>query len=302
MNDRQLYKLIKLWVRLLSFLPKSFLMFISDSLGLIWYHADKRHRNVVLENVRQAFPNRFSENQLKRFAKNNFKHIAGIAFEVIWSISWKPQDLQRHFQIRGEIHLKNAMAKGTGVVGLLCHLGNFEFLASAIGLTGMNGYALYRRLDFRPLDRLLKELRERFGTRMVPLRKASKKIEGLLRDGQLIGTLLDQNVDWYKGVFVDFFGRPACTNNGLARLVLRTCAQVVPMFIRKEGQIYIFEFLPALDLKETGDPIKDIENYTQVFVSSIESMVRQCPEQYFWVHNRWKTQPFCLLEDKPAAD
>lgn len=300
MSDRHLYKLIKLLVRLLSFFPKSFLLFVSDLLGLFWYHLDKRHRNVVLENVGKSFPGQFSQDGLERFAKKNFKHIAGIAFEVVWSISWKPEDLHRHFIVRGDAHLKRAMANGTGVVGLLCHMGNFEFLASAIGLSGMNGHALYRKLDFLPLEWLLKELRERFGTRMVPLRKASKKIESLLREGKLIGTLLDQNVDWYKGVFVDFFGRPACTNDGLAKLVLRTGAKVVPMFIHKKEQKYIFEFLPALELKETGDPIKDIENCTQIFVSSIESMVRQCPEQYFWVHNRWKTKSFSMLADKPA--
>ncbi len=298
MSDRHLYKLIKLFFRLLSFLPKSILLFFSDALGLVWYHMDKRHRNVVLDNVSRAFPGRYSQEQLHRFAKANFKHIAGIAFEVIWSISWKPDDLPRFFTIRGDEHLKKAMAKGTGVVGLLCHMGNFEFLPSAISLSGMNGHALYRKLDFLPLEWLLKELRERFGTRMVPLRKASKKIESLLRDGKLIGTLLDQNVDWYKGVFVDYFGRPACTNNGLAKLVLRTDAQVVPIFIRKEHEKYILEFLPALVLKKTNDPIKDIEKYTQAFVSSIESMVRQAPEQYFWVHNRWKTRPYSLIKKR----
>lgn len=295
MSDHHMYLLIKLLVKFLSFFPKSFLLFISDVLGLLWYHLDKRHRNVVLDNVRHAYPGEFSHDQLHSFAKKVFKHIAGIGFEVIWSISWKPEELPRYFIVRGESHLKKAMAKGNGVVGLLCHMGNFEFLASAISLSGINGYALYRRLDFRPLDRVLKELRERFGTRMVPLKKASGKIERLLRQGKLIGTLLDQNVDWYKGVFVDYFGRPACTNNGLAKLVLRTGAEVVPIYIRREEQHYIFEILPQLKLKKTGDSIKDIENYTQAFVSAIESMVRQCPEQYFWVHNRWKTKPFCRL-------
>ncbi len=298
MSDYSIYLLIKILVRILSFLPKSFLLFVSDVLGLIWYHLDKRHRTLVIENVRRAYPGKFTHTQLERFAKNNFKHIAGIAFEVIWSISWKPEDLSRHFVVKGEEHLKNAMAKKKGVVGLLCHMGNFEFMASAMSLSCFDGHALYRRLDFRPLDRLLKELRERFGSRMIPLRKASKKVVDLLHNGKFVGTLLDQNVDWYKGVFVNFFGRPACTNNGLAKLVLRTGARVVPIFIRKQEQQYIFEFLPELELTKTGDPIKDVENVTQVFVSAIESMVRQCPEQYFWVHNRWKTRPYSLINER----
>lgn len=301
MSDHNLYLLIRLVIKLLSFFPKSLLMFFSDALALIWYHLDKRHRNVVLENVRVAYPGKYSQHQLEQFAKTNFKHTIGIFFEVIWSCSWKPADRDRYFAVKGVDHLKKAMAKGEGVVGLLGHTGNFEFMAAAIGLSGMNGHALYRKLDFRPLDRLLKELRERFGTKMIPLRKASNKVETLLKNGELVGTLLDQNVDWYKGVFVNYFGRPACTNNGLAKLVLRTGATVVPIFLRREKGKYILECLPELKLKETGDPIKDIENYTQTFVSAIETMVRQCPEQYFWVHNRWKTKPFCLLEDRPSA-
>lgn len=301
MSDRYLYKMIRLLVRMLSFFPKPILLFISDVLGLLWYHIDKRHRNVVLTNVSLAYPGRFSDRQLRRFAKKNFKHIASIAFEVIWSCSLKPSDLSRHFEIRGEEHLKKAREKGKGVVGLFCHMGNFEMAPVAMALSGEDVYALYRRLDFLPLEKLLKELRERFGTQMIPLRKASKKVEVLLRNNEVVGTLLDQNVDWYKGVFVDFFGRPACTNNGLAKLVIRTGAQVLPVYIRKQDEKYILEFLPGLQLKKTGDAIKDIENYTQAFVRAIEYMVRQHPEQYFWVHNRWKTKPFSLLEYSRAT-
>jgi len=96
-------------------------------------------------------------------------------------------------------------------------------------------------------------------------------------------------------VFVDYFGRRACTNNGLAKLVLRSKAAVVPVFIVRKNQKYIVAFLPEIPLEITKDPIKDIENNTQNYVSAIESMVRQCPEQYFWVHNRWKIKPYCIL-------
>ena len=119
-----------------------------------------------------------------------------------------------------------------------------------------------------------------------------------LNSGDVVGVLLDQNVDWYKGVFVDYFGQPACTNNGLAKLILQTKASVLPMFIIKKGDRYIHEILPPLPVTETRDPIKDIEINTQTFVSAIESMVRRCPEQYFWVHNRWKTKPYCTLARK----
>ena len=121
----------------------------------------------------------------------------------------------------------------------------------------------------------------------------SEKIDAVLREGGEMGTLLDQNVDWYKGVFVDFFGRPACTNSGFAKLALRSRAPVVPMYTVRKGKRFLIEFLPEVPLIETGDKIKDIEINTQNYVSAVESMVRRYPDQYFWVHNRWKTKPYC---------
>jgi KDO2-lipid IV(A) lauroyltransferase len=297
MSDEKIYRLIKVLVILIGLFPKQILKFFSDLLGLIWYNIDKRHRHVVLQNINLAYPDRFSDIEARRFAKNNFKHIAGILFEVIWSYSKSKDELFKYFSIKGLEHLENARKKGRGVLCLTCHLGNFELLSAAIGKTGINPYVLYRKFDFNPLERFVLEMRQRFGTTVIALRKASKKVVTVLRNGGVVGTLLDQNVDWYKGVFVDFFGRPACTNNGFAKLVLRTKSPVVPVFIMKRNDQYIMEFLPEIPLQLTGDPIKDIENNTQNYVSAIESMVRRCPEQYFWVHNRWKTRPFCTLNN-----
>ena len=295
MSDKQIYKLIKLFVILLGILPKQMLKFFSDLFGLIWYTIDKRHRNVVLENINFAYPEKLSSTQGQRFVKKIFKHIAGILFEVIWSYSKTRDELFKCFTIKGLDHLENARKKGKGVLCLTCHMGNFELLVVAIAKTGINPYVLYRKLDFNPLEQFILEMRQRFGTTMIPLRKASKKIDTVLSNGGVVGTLLDQNVDWYKGVFVDFFGRPACTNNGFAKLVLKTKSPVVPVFTMKKNGKYIMEFLPEIPLQITGDPIKDIENNTQNYVSAIETMVRRCPEQYFWVHNRWKTKPYCTL-------
>jgi len=160
---------------------------------------------------------------------------------------------------------------------------------------GYPTHGIYRKFDFKPLERLILEIRQRFGMNMIPIRGASRTIDATLRRGEVIGTLLDQNVDWYKGVWVDFFGKPACTNNGLAALVLRTNSPVVPGFIMREGDKYTIRFLPEVPVVKTGDRIKDIEKNTQNFTKAIELMVRQNPEQYFWVHNRWKTKPYSRI-------
>ncbi|WP_457553716.1 lysophospholipid acyltransferase family protein [Desulfobacula sp.] len=296
MNDDRIFKLIKLAVNLLAMLPRGILKFFSDSLGHIWYMADKRHRNVVIENIHFAYPEKFSLEQSRRFAKVVFKNVAGILFEVIWSYGKTWDELSRYVSIKGLKNLENAKKKGRGIVLLCSHLGNFELGGAVIAKAGIAPYGVYRKFDFQPIERFLLEVRQRFGTTMIPLRGASKKIDTILRNNGVVGTLLDQSVDWYKGVFVDYFGRPACTNDGLAKLVLRSKAAVVPVFILRQNNHYIVEFLPEIPLEITGDPIKDIENNTQNYVSSIESTVRRSPEQYFWVHNRWKTKPYCTLK------
>jgi len=107
-----------------------------------------------------------------------------------------------------------------------------------------------------------------------------------------VGILLDQNVDWYDGVFVDYFGRPACTNKGLALLALKTGAPVIPVFLIRDGKRFIFHCEPEVPLVRTGDKIKDIEVNTERFTKIIESFVSRYPEQWFWLHQRWKTRPY----------
>ncbi len=278
----------------MSGLPWTVLKFLSDVFGLIWYKIDKRHRTVVLENIKLAYPDTYSGFEAERLATQIFKNIAAILFEVIWAYGKSRDELFGHFSVKGAEHVENARKKGRGVILLTCHMGNFELLVAALPKAGVqNPYGIYRKFDFKPLERLMLEMRQRFGATLIPMRGASEKIDDILREGGEIGTLFDQNVDWYKGVFVDFFGRPACTNSGFAKLALRSKSPVVPMYTTRKGKRFFIEFLPEVPLAETGDRIKDIEINTRNYTSAVESMVRRNPDQYFWVHNRWKTKPYC---------
>lgn len=295
MNDDRIFRFLKLMVTLMGKMPLPVLKFFSDLFGLIWYKVDQRHRNVVLENIKLAYPDQFSLADPERLATRIFKNIAGILFEVIWAYGKPRDELFGYFSVKGTEHIENARKKGKGIILLTCHMGNFELLVAALPKAGVQKpYGIYRKFDFKPLERLMLEMRQRFGATLIPMRGASDKIDAVLRDGGEMGTLLDQNVDWYKGVFVDFFGRPACTNSGFAKLALRSKSPVVPMYTVREGKRFLIEFLPEIPLVETGDRIKDIEINTQNYTSAVESMVRRYPDQYFWVHNRWKTKPYCL--------
>ena len=293
MSDDTIYRLLKLMIFLLGRLPVGLADFIAHSLGLIWFKLDKRHRNVCLDNLAHAYGEEWTRERQYRTAKQVFKNLVRILFEVAWSCRFDKETFLSHFTIKGIENVRAAHAKGRGVLVVTCHMGNFEMLIPAIDETGYKGYAIYRKLDFDPLERLIRKIRQRFGVTMVPMRGASKKIDRYLSEGGVIGTLFDQNVDWYKGVFVDYFGRPACTNNGLAKLAMKTKAPVIPMYTVRHNRKFLIEFLSEVPLQDTGDTIKDIENNTQAYTAAVEAMVRRHPDQYFWVHNRWKTKPWC---------
>ncbi|MBF0260193.1 MAG: lysophospholipid acyltransferase family protein [Desulfamplus sp.] len=296
MKDEIVYHILKIFMTMLGFVPRRFGRFLGDILGLIWFRVDRRHREITLENIRLSLgrsshvqgKGKLSE-ALQVSSDNNlglsdieqlilvkkiFKNIAGMLFELGWGYRLKREDIPKYFSIKGLENIDKAHARGKGVLVILSHMGNWEFLVASIALTGYKSSAIYRKLDFKPLDRIILEIRQKYGAQMIPLRGASLHIDQKLAAGELVGTLLDQNVDWYKGVFVDFFGRPACTNSGIAKLVLRTKTAVVPAYIVREGFNHVMHFEPEIPLVRTGDKIKDIEINTQNYTSSIESIIR----------------------------
>jgi len=151
---------------------------------------------------------------------------------------------------------------------------------------------VFRPLDFKPMDRFIGAFRTRFGGTLIPKRKSMRHVLRSLRQGDMAVLLMDQNVNWEEGVFADFFGHPACTNKGLALLALKTESPVVPVFLLREQKGFKAIFLPEVTLIKTGDKTKDVEANTEQYNRIIESMVRQYPDQWFWVHQRWKTKPF----------
>jgi Kdo2-lipid IVA lauroyltransferase/acyltransferase len=291
------YRLIKLIVTMMGMLPGKALAFLSDIIGLLWYHIDKQHRKVVIENVTLAFPGQFSQYEAERFAVKIFQHTASILFEAFWAYGQPGHKIFKYFLIKNIEHFHKAHAKGRGTIILTCHLGNFELLTVSLSKAGIskNAYCIYRALDFKPLDRFVREIRQRFGGTMLSRGGASEKIKAVLKNGGTMVALFDQDSNWHYGVFTEFFGRPACSSKIFAKLVENTNAIVVPMFIRKSGKYYITEFLPEVPWEETGCPIKNLEKNTQNYVSAVESMIRQCPEQYFWVHNRWHTKAYDVI-------
>ena len=124
-----------------------------------------------------------------------------------------------------------------------------------------------------------------------------------IKRNKMVGVLLDQNVDWYEGVFINFLGRPACTSKGLALMALKTDVPVIPAFtVRKTDGRYRVIFGEEIQLKRSGDRTRDVEENTELFTRAIEYYIKKYPDHWFWFHRRWKTLPYCSIQVPNPGD
>jgi len=285
-------KLIEMLFKLLGLIPRKWTFGLGNRLGHFLYLVDKKHREIVLNNLTRAFGREKNRYEIEMLAKQVFKNAFQIVFEIGWSLNLDEKRLMEYFTIEGRSHFKNAYEKGQGVLVLTGHFGNWELLSVIGAMLAYPLSVLYRPLDFKPLDRFFVNLRTRFGGKVIPLKRSMFEILKSLGRGEMVVLLMDQNVDWYEGVFVDFLGHRACTNKGLALLALKTRAPVVPVFMVREKGGFTAKFLPEIPLKISGDKTRDVEDNTQQYNQIIESFLRQYPDQWFWLHQRWKTRPY----------
>src|SRR5574340_1497502 len=176
---------------------------------------------------------------------------------------------------------------------LSAHLGNWELSAAAFSILIKPLLVPYRPLDNPLLENLIYDVRSSTGNIIIPKEKSMMKMLRALQKNGIVGILIDQNMARYEGVFVEFFHRPACTTDGLAQLALLTSAPVFPVFlVRINKGKYRFVVGDEIEVLNTGDWNSDVAANTQNFTRAIEKAVRRCPEQWLWLHNRWKTKPW----------
>ena len=290
------YRLLRFFVRMMARIPLPVAQVLGQILGNLAFLVPMSRKTVALDNLLQSFGPEMNKESAKRLLRKTYTHFGQVFLEVPHVLNLHPGNLHRYVVFDSEDNFLNALKKGRGVLALTGHLGNWELKSVATTLRFGNCAVVARPMDFEPLQRLVTELRSRYGTEIIPKQRSMRKLLTSLKANNIIGILLDQNVDWYEGVFVNFFGRPACTNKGLALVALKTGAPVVPLFSAKEKDgRYRIMIGKEVDLIRTGDKLKDLEENTALFTSVIERYIREHPEQYFWFHKRWKTKNNCPL-------
>ena len=292
-SDQLLYHIARGLLRLLGRFPNNMRRRCAVLLGRFFFIVDRKHRRITLDNLQRALGRERTADQIHVIARLVFENLFHMVFEIGWSLHLSDKELADHVTLHGLNDYHNAMAKGRSLLVLTAHFGNWELLTIVEYFVNNPIRIVYRPLDKPFLDRFFKENRSRFGGKPIATRRgAMRQIYKALKHGYPVAMLMDQNVDWYEGVFADFFNHRACTSNGMAMLALKSGAPVLPLFLIRTGNGFQAVVGPELPTIRTGDARKDVELNTQMYNRVIEIYARRFPDQWFWVHQRWKTRPY----------
>ena len=280
------------FIKILGTLPRPLSRAFAIGLAQVVYLLHFRLRQVGMRNLAMVFPEK-SEAERKRILRGVFTSLGRQLAELCQFPRYTPENIDEVVVYDGLENYERAYARGKGVLFLTGHFGGWELSAFAHSLHGHWLHVVMRPMDNPYLDRLLQQYRTMYGNKTVAKDDFVRGLLAAMKAGETVGILMDTNMTPPQGIFVDFFGIPACTASGLARIALRTDAAVVPGFTIWDPalQKYRLRFDPALELVRTGDLEADIAANTQMFTKVIEDYVRKYPDQWLWVHRRWKTRP-----------
>ena len=277
--------------RLVARLPRRATLAAGRSLGRALGDLDRRHVAIAADNLRRAFPG-WDEPRVLRTARAVYGHFGAVLFDILWLKSRTPDQVRALLEVSGGEHVRRAMALGKGALMVTCHIGNWELHGVGHGLVFGPIHVVARPLDNPDLDRRLCEMRTMAGNIVIYKQRALAQILRALRSGGGIAILIDQNVQASDGIFVDFFGRPAATTTVAAALAVKTGCALVPCRteLLADGR-YRLTYAPMVEWAPSGDRTADITCLTQRLTAQIEEWVRETPEQWLWMHRRWKTRP-----------
>jgi Kdo2-lipid IVA lauroyltransferase/acyltransferase len=257
---------------------------------LLFYHISTKNRLITIHNLMRSFPEKQTK-EILGIAKGVYRHFAIVVAEFFDMPYINKENIHKWVDVEGLENFQEGNAKGKGLLSIVAHFGNWELMTIAGPIYLKPFDIVYRPLDNAVIDNIVEYVRTMQGNALIPKGGSGKKIMELLKDNHMIGILSDQNVATREGVFVDFFGRPACTGVGLAVMAMRSGTPILPAFMaRQKSGKYKFILKPTIEAVCTDDYDADLVVNTQRFTKIVEEVVREYPEQWFWFHQRWKTK------------
>jgi KDO2-lipid IV(A) lauroyltransferase len=287
-------------LKLLGLLPRGAARFAGGSFAAVAYTLRTPLQRAAMRNLQLAFPE-WSDAQREKTIRGMIRQVGWMAGEFSQFPRYTRERIEQIVVLDGEENFDAAQRRGKGVLFLTGHMSAWELAPFAHARYGHPLHFLVRPIANRRVDALINGYRCLSGNLPIDKNKSARAILKVLGDGGTVGILADHNTALEEGVFVDFFGIPASTTSGLARIALRTDAAVVPGFLSWDDSIrkYRLGFLPAVELSRTGDEEADVVENTARFMRIVEVWVRAHPDQWLWIHKRWKTRP---PGEKPIYD
>lgn len=257
---------------------------------LLWFRPSLRR--TALFNLRLAFPE-WTKARRRRTLRGLVRQIGWMAAEFAHFPKYSRENIKRLVVLDGFENFAAAQARRRGILFLTGHMSAWELAPFAHALYGHPLHFLVRPIDNARVDALVNRYRCLSGNRPIEKNQSARTILGVLREGGTVGILADHNTSPEEGVFVNFFGIPASTTTGVARIALRTDAAVLPGYLCWDENLrkYRLRFEPTVELARTGDEQKDILENTQRFTRVVEEYARAHPDQWLWVHKRWNNRP-----------
>jgi KDO2-lipid IV(A) lauroyltransferase len=278
----------------LGILPRSAAIGLGLAIGQVVSRLPGSLRRTGIRNLEIAFPE-VPESERMRLLRGSFASLGRLLGEFSQLPRATPEKLRQliEYDEVGLAHLREAERTKRGIIFLTGHLGVWELHSFGWSALEYPLSFLVRPLDNPRVEEMIESVRTRFGNRAIDKQSAARQALRVLRQGGTLGILSDLNTQTREGVFVPFFGTLACTTAGIATLALKTDAVVIPTCAvwNKERKRYFFHGDPPVELVRTGDATKDIEVNTARFAAAVERMIRLYPDQWLWIHKRWKTRP-----------
>jgi KDO2-lipid IV(A) lauroyltransferase len=292
MRENLEFWLVLIVARALGWMPRGLARLLADVLAWSIYRVHGRLRRVGHRNLEMAMPD-LSAQERNEILRGVFRHLGWQLVEFCRMTRYTPENTREWIRTDGLEHYLAAKARGKGVLVVTGHLGAWELSSFYHSLMGYTMGMVARPLDNRRLDRFVNGIRCLHGNHVLCKDDFARGLLRAMRAGQTVGILMDTNMTPPQGVFVEFFGRKACTASGVARVALKTGAAVLPGFMLWEPaeRQYVLHFGPELAFERTADAQADILAATQQCASTTEEWIRRYPDQWLWIHRRWKTRP-----------
>lgn len=293
--DRFLILIIKSFQQILRVLPEKTCITVGKCIGRLAFAFLQRRRNIACINIKRVF-NELTDREVMSLAKSNFEKLGVNIIEFLLMPFIPEKEIPVRFTIEGKVFFEEALQKGKGAIVLTFHFGNWEVSGIASKLLKWDIVALARPLKKRALlNAFLNKLRSLTGLTIIVNENTSLEVMKLLKKNKIIAILGDQREKSSRGVFVDFFGTKVSTSKGVAAIAMKTGATVIPIYAVRKGFLrYTFVCGNPLEMERKGNIDESIGNNMRKVNAFLETIIRQYPDEWFWVHRRWPKQSYAL--------